>query len=91
MHKLEFIKHIMQAHDCDKSAASKVVDMFTSSVTNALGEGEEISLVGFGLFTVKKTKARVGRNPRTGKPVDIPACNRITFKAGKKLKDACNK
>jgi DNA-binding protein HU-beta len=54
-------------------------------------EGNEISLIGFGSFSVSKIEARNGRNPRTGLALDIPAYNQPRFKVGKKLKDACNK
>jgi nucleoid DNA-binding protein len=64
--------------------------MFTSSVINALGKSEEISLVGFGNFSVSKMVARDGRNPRTGEALKIAAYNKPKFKADQKLKDAAN-
>jgi DNA-binding protein HU-beta len=64
--------------------------MFTSSVIGALGKGEEVSLVGFGNYSVTKVAARAGRNPRTGEAIKIAAYNQPKFKAGQKLKDACN-
>ncbi len=48
----------------------KVIDMFTSSVIDAMGQGKEISLVGFGNFTVSKVEARTGHNPRTGEALN---------------------
>jgi len=65
--------------------------MFVNSVISALGSGEEVSLVGFGKFSVSKVKARKGRNPRTGETIEIKAYNQPKFKVGQKLKDACNK
>jgi DNA-binding protein HU-beta len=65
--------------------------MFTSSVMGALGEGNEVSLLGFGNFTISKVAARNGRNPRTGAALKIAAYNQPKFKVGQKLKDACNK
>ena len=91
MNKQEFIDHIAKQHNCTKVEAEKTIDMFTSSVINALGEGKEISLVGFGNFGINKIAARKGRNPRTGLALDIPGYNQPKFKVGKKLKDACNK
>jgi len=76
---------------CTKVEAEKTIDMFTSSVIDALGEGKEISLVGFGSFSVSKVEAREGRNPRTGDALKIAAYNRPKFKVGQKLKDAVNK
>ena len=64
--------------------------MFTSSVIDAIGQGNEISLVGFGNFSVSKVAARPGRNPRTGEALQIAAYNQPKFKVGQKLKDAYN-
>ena len=91
MNKQEFIDHIANQHGCTKKEAEKAIDIFTSSVINALGEGKEISLIGFGNFTVSKVEARTGRNPRTGASLNIAAYNQPKFKVGQKLKDACNK
>jgi DNA-binding protein HU-beta len=90
MNKSQFITHISEQHSCTKIEAEKVIDMFVSSVTDALGKGEEISLVGFGNFSVSKIAAREGRNPRTGAALKIAAYNQPKFKAGQKLKDAVN-
>lgn len=91
MNKHEFIDHIASAHGCMKKEAEKAIDMFTSSVIDALGQGKEISLVGFGNFAVHKVEARKGRNPRTGAELKIAAYNQPKFKVGQKLKDAVNK
>ena len=56
----------------------------------ALGEGNEVSLIGFGNFSVSKVSAKAGRNPFTGADVRIPAYNQVRFKVGKKMKDAVN-
>jgi nucleoid DNA-binding protein len=91
MHKQGFIDHIANQHGCTKKEAEKAIDTFTSSVIDAMAEGDEISLVGFGNFGINKIAARRGRNPRTGLALDILAYNQPKFKVGKKLKDACNK
>jgi hypothetical protein len=90
MNKQEFITHIANQHDCKKVEAEKAIDMFTSSVIDAMGQGNEISIVGFGNFYVNKVAARSGRNPRSGEALQIKAYNQPKFKAGKKAKDACN-
>ena len=90
MTKKEFIDHIASEHNCTKTEAEKVIDMFVSSVIDALGAGNEISLVGFGSFSVSKVAARTGRNPRTGESLKIAAYNQPKFKVGQKLKDAVN-
>lgn len=91
MTKQEFIDHIASRHGCTKREAEKAIDMFTSSVIDAMGQGKEISLVGFGHFSIGKVAARSGRNPRTGEELQIAAYNQPRFKVGQKLKDACNK
>lgn len=91
MHKEEFSKHIAQQHNITQKAAHDVIDTFISSVIDAMGQGKEISLVGFGNFSIGKVAARTGRNPKTQEPLQIPAYNQPKFKAGQKLKDAVNK
>jgi len=90
MNKQEFIDHIANQHGCTKKDAEKAIDIFTSSVIDALSQGKEISLVGFGNFTVSRVEAREGRNPRTGESLNIAAYNQPKFKLGQKLKDAVN-
>ena len=91
MNKQEFIDHIASQHKCTKVEAEKAIDIFTSSVIDALGEGKEISLIGFGSFSVSKVEARDGRNPRTGDALKIAAYNQPKFKVGSKLKSAVNR
>jgi DNA-binding protein HU-beta len=91
MNKAQFINYIAEQNDCTKVEAEKIIDTFTSSAISALGSGNEISLIGFGNFSVSKVAARDGRNPRTGDPITIAAYNQPKFKVGQKLKDACNK
>ena len=90
MKKSDFITYISEKNTITKAEAEKVIDIFTSSVMSALGEGNEVSLIGFGNFSVSKVAARAGRNPQTGAIVQIPAYNQVRFKVGKKLKDAVN-
>jgi DNA-binding protein HU-beta len=90
MNKGEFINYISEKNSCTKVEAEKVIDMFTSSVIDAIATGNEISLVGFGNFSVSKVAARDGRNPRTGATLKIGAYNQPKFKVGQKLKDAVN-
>jgi nucleoid DNA-binding protein len=91
MNKQEFIDHIARQHGCTKKESEKAIDIFTSSVIDALGKGKEISLIGFGSFSVQKVEAREGRNPRTGDALKIAAYNQLKFKVGQKLKDTVNK
>ncbi|MEM6338725.1 MAG: HU family DNA-binding protein [Pseudomonadota bacterium] len=90
MNKGNFVSYIADKHNCTKAEAERVVDMFTSSVIGALGEGNDVSLVGFGSYSVSEVASRPGRNPRTGDPIQIKAYKQPRFKVGQKLKDACN-
>ena len=91
MNKSEFEKYIAEKHSITQKEAGNMIDMFTSSVMSALGEGKEIQLVGFGNFSVSEVAARAGRNPKTGEVIQIAAYKQPRFKVGKKLKDAVNK
>ena len=90
MNKQEFVTYIAEQNKCTKAEAEKNIDMFTSSVIEAMGKGNEISLIGFGNFSVSKVAARAGRNPRTGEALEMAAYNQPKFKVGQKLKDAVN-
>jgi len=91
MNKQEFVKHIAEQHKCTQVEAEKAIDIFTSSVIDALGDGKEISLIGFGSFSVSKVEARDGINPKSREKIKIAAYNQPKFKVGQKLKDAVNK
>ena len=71
-----------------KKQAAAAVDAIFDAIKDALADGDKVSLVGFGSFSIKKRKAREGRNPRTGAPLKIPAKKVPVFKPGKALKDA---
>lgn len=91
MNKQEFVTYMATKYSCTKVKAEQATDMFTSSVIELVGQGNEISLVGFGQFSTSNMAARSGRNPRNGEAVQIKAYTKPKFQAGKKLKDACNK
>ena len=90
MNKKEFARYISDEHSCTLKEANRIIDVFTNSVISSLSEGKDISLIGFGLFSVSKIPARDGRNPRTGEALKIAAYNQPKFKAGQKLKDSVN-
>lgn len=90
MNKGDFVKYIAEQNQCTQVDAEKVIDMFNSSVIEALGQGKEIALIGFGSFSVSTVAARNGRNPRTGEALKVAAYNQPKFKVGQKLKDAVN-
>ena len=90
MNKGELIEAVAAAADISKSDATKAVDAVVDSITNALKKGDQVSIVGFGTFSVKDRAARAGRNPATGETIQIAASRAPGFKAGKALKDAVN-
>lgn len=90
MNKKDFIAYIRDKHTITKVEADKIIDIFTSSVKRAFGEGNEVSLIGFGNFLVSKVATRAGRNPQTGVVVQIPAYNQPRFKVSQKMKNAVN-
>lgn len=90
MNKSELIDAIANSADISKAAAGRALDALTDSIIAALKNNDQVALVGFGTFLVKERAARTGRNPQTGKPIEISAAKIPTFKAGKALKDAVN-
>jgi DNA-binding protein HU-beta len=90
VNKTELIDAVAEGADISKAAATRAVDTMLDSISKSLANGDQVTLVGFGTFSVKARAARTGRNPRTGEPIDIPAANVPGFKAGKALKDAVN-
>lgn len=90
MNKGDLIEAVSGEAGLSKADASRAVESLLSAITNALKGGNQVSLVGFGTFTVKKRSARTGRNPRTGEAIEIRASKVPGFRAGKALKDAVN-
>ncbi|MBP6123271.1 nucleoid-associated protein HU-beta [Providencia heimbachae] len=90
MNKSQLIDQIASEANISKAAAGRVVDAFVATVTGTLSEGNEVALVGFGTFSVRERAARTGRNPQTGKEIQIAAAKVPAFRAGKGLKDAVN-
>jgi DNA-binding protein HU-beta len=70
--------------------AGRVLDALMNTIDNALKDGDNVALVGFGTFQVTAKVARAGRNPSTGAAIQIAARNAPTFRAGKTLKDKVN-
>lgn len=90
MNKSELIDAIAESADLSKADATRALESVLGSVQGALASGDQVSLVGFGTFSVKHRAARSGRNPQTGAEIQIAASNVPSFKAGKALKDAVN-
>ncbi len=90
MTKNELIAAVADKTLLNKNDAAKAVESTFDIITEALKQGDEVKLIGFGTFTVASRKAREGRNPRTGETVQIAASKAPKFSAGKGLKDAVN-
>ena len=90
MNKSELIDAIAASADLSKADAGRALDATLDSITGALKKGDNVSLVGFGTFTVKTRAAREGRNPQTGQTIKIAEARVPGFKAGKALKDSVN-
>jgi len=85
MNKADLIEAIAKDVDLSKADAGKTLDSLTKRITQSLKKGENVTLVGFGTFSVTKRKARTGRNPQTGETIKIKAKKVAKFKAGKDL------
>ena len=90
MNKRELVSSLSSNLQITDAEAQRFVDSFQGIITNALSNGEEISLVGFGRFHTKKHRARIGRNPATGESIKIPAKVLPAFSPGKTLKETIN-
>ncbi len=90
MNKSELIEHIATQADISKAAAGRALEALIGGVTTALKKSEEVSLVGFGTFSLTERAARAGRNPRTGDAIKIKSAKVPKFRPGKALKDAVN-
>ena len=88
MTKAELIASLAKEAKISKASAEKAINAFTDCVTKALKKGGKLTLPGFGTFSLTKRRARKGRNPQTGKAINIPANKVAKFKAGKLLKSA---
>ena len=88
MNKKQFVERMVERTDSPKGEAEKHLEAFTTTVSEALKEGEEIQLPGFGKFYVREQKAREGRNPQSGEKMRIEARKVPAFKAGKALKES---
>ena len=90
MNKTELVANVAEKAGLTKKDAEKALGAVIESIEEALVEGDKVQLIGFGTFEVKDRAARTGRNPQTGKEIEIAASRNPVFKAGKALKDAVN-
>ncbi len=90
MNKTELVAKIAKNADLTKTEAARVLKSFEDTIKETLKSGEKVSIIGFGSFETTNRAARIGRNPQTGKEIQIPAATVPKFKAGKTLKDSVN-
>jgi len=88
MNKSELVEALADGSGITKAAASRVLETFVHTVTDALKSGDQVVLPGFGSFSTGNRSARTGRNPQTGATIQIKASRVAKFKAGKALKEA---
>ena len=86
------LKHIAaeiaEAHELPKTHAETMLTDTVDRLAKHLVKGNKVRIVGLGIFQVRRREARIGRNPQTGEAVKIKASNKVTFRAGKELKEA---
>ena len=90
MNKSELIEFIANQNNISKAEADKAINIFTNGIIEAVAEGNDVSLIGFGNFTINAVEGRAGINPKTKEPIQIEAYSQVRFKVGQKLKDAAN-
>lgn len=91
MTKAEFVERLAKKGETTKKHAGEALDMVFSTILEELGKGEQISIPGFGKFSVVQRAARTGINPRTKKKIKIKATKAPKFTAAKALKEAVKK
>ena len=91
MNKTELVESVVKHANISKADAGKAIEATFSAIEGALSDGDTVSLIGFGTFSVSDRAERSGRNPRTGETIQIAASRVAKFKAGKGLKDAVNR
>lgn len=88
--KASMIEDICEKIGLPRKDATDIVEFLFDTMKNCLIEGETLKISGFGSFTVRNKKARLGRNPQTGEPMEISARSVITFKTSQVLRDLLN-
>ncbi|WP_440110326.1 HU family DNA-binding protein [Paenibacillus sp. QZ-Y1] len=88
MNKVELIKIVTESTGLQKKDVEATIESIFATITEALKNGDQVKIAGFGAFEVRDRAARKGRNPQTNEEMDIPASKAPAFKAGKALKDA---
>jgi len=91
MNKADLIAKVAEEAALTKVQAENAINSFTGAISKSLSEGESVTLIGFGTFSVSERAARTGRNPQTGAALKIAAKKLPKFAAGKALKESVDK
>jgi DNA-binding protein HU-beta len=84
--KQMLIKKLADAGGVSKKVAETIFNTLISTIMNSVKKGDKVAIPGFGTFMIRKTKARMGRNPATGETIKIPAKKKAVFRPGKEFK-----
>lgn len=87
MNKAELIENVATSTKMSKTDTAEVLNAAFAAIKKSVKKGEDVTLVGFGTFTRSKRKARLGRNPQTGKEIKIPAMTVPRFRPGREFKE----
>jgi DNA-binding protein HU-beta len=89
MNKAELVEAVYSAlgKDASKRQAEDAVGAVLESIAKGIKQDKKVQIIGFGTFEAKKREARMGRNPKTGETMQIPASMTVTFKASSSLKE----
>src|ERR1700735_840544 len=90
MTKADLVEELTQLGDLTRREGEMIVDTIFDSVIHALKSGDKIEIRGFGSFRIRQRKPRIGRNPKTGTKVEVPAKKVPYFKPSKELRDLVN-
>lgn len=90
MNKGDLINKIAEKADISKAQATDALNAVLDNINDALKDGDKVTLIGFGTFSVSERAARTGRNPQTGETIEIAAKKVVKFKPGKELSDSVN-
>jgi integration host factor subunit beta len=87
MTKADLVEKVANKINLTKKETENIVSIVFQSITDSLSQGDKVELRGFGSFRIRERDARVGRNPKSGEKVDVPAKKVPFFKAGKELRE----
>ncbi len=87
MNKQALVEAVAKELGTSKAGGERAVSAVLNGITKGVKKDKNVQLIGFGTFSVKKRKARTGRNPQTGETIKIKASRTVGFKVGRKFKD----